>query len=312
MIISASRRTDIPAFYSEWLINRIRDGWCVVPNPLNNRQLNRISLKPEEVDAFVFWSKNPLPLMQYLDEIDNRGFRYYFQYTVNDYPGVLEPGLPQINNRIDSFKKLSERLTDLRVIWRYDPIIISNRTPVDFHVEKFSRIAESLKGHTKRVMISFVDHYKKTDFRFNQLQRDGFVFEKNFNKTPEASVLVGRLKEIAFEDNMEIFSCAEEDFQKLGVLPGCCIDSALINRIWSINVNNKKDPSQRALCGCVTSKDIGVNDTCLHGCAYCYATRDYMTAVKRNSEHNPQSAAIWDKNNFPNQSAYKSNLTADY
>lgn len=294
MIISASRRTDIPAFYSDWFINRIRAGWCVVPNPLNNRQLNRVSLKPEEVDAIVFWSKNPSPLIEYLNELDNRGFRYYFQYAVNDYPGVLEPGLPQINNRIDSFKKLSERLTDLRVIWRYDPIIISNRTPEDFHVEKFSRIAESLKGHTNRVMISFVDYYQKTNSRLEELHKFGFEFEKEFEYTAESSILMRKLGEIARQNEMEIFSCAEEvNFSSVGVMPGRCIDPDLIQQIWSIKVNEQKDPSQRPKCLCSVSKDIGINDICLHGCTYCYATRNNITAKRRYSGHYPSSPVLW-------------------
>jgi len=163
MIISASRRTDIPAFYSEWFINRIRAGWCFVPNPLNYDQLAYVSLKPEDVDAIVFWSKNPAPIISHLNELDTMGFRYYFQFTLNAYPKVLEPRIPEFSKRIRTFRELGSKLGPMRVIWRYDPIIISNHTPIDFHIAAFSKIATSVKGSTHRVMISFADYYNKTE-----------------------------------------------------------------------------------------------------------------------------------------------------
>lgn len=294
MIISASRRTDIPAFYADWFINRIRAGWCLVPNPLNGHQLSFVPLIPEEVTVIVFWSKNPEPLIQYLDEIDRRGFRYYFQFTLNDYPQFMEPHLPNIIDRIETFKKLSERLGSLRVIWRYDPIVISNLTPLEFHVDKFSEIAKSLRGYTNRVMVSFVDYYKKTDLRFEELREYGFEFEKEFDHTPQAFPLLKKMREIAHENEIEILTCAEDiNFLSVGVAPGCCIDAELIHKLWSIKSDIKKDPTQRPVCLCAISKDIGINDTCLHGCAYCYATRKRETAERRYSEHDVNSPAIW-------------------
>jgi hypothetical protein len=133
MIISASRRTDIPAFYAEWFIKRIRAGFCIVPNPMNAKQTPIISLRPEDVDAIVFWSKNPSPLLPYLNELDQRGFNYYFQFTLNDYPRALEPNVPYLNTRLQIFKELSERIGSSRVVWRYDPIVISNFTDYQFH-----------------------------------------------------------------------------------------------------------------------------------------------------------------------------------
>ncbi len=294
MIISASRRTDIPAFYSEWFINRLRAGWCFVPNPRNYQQLSFLSLIPEKVAAIVFWSKNPTPLMKYLDEIDQRGYRYYFQLTLNDYPVELEPALPPINVRIETIKKLSERLGSLRVIWRYDPIIISNQTPITYHIEKFSQLSESLKGYTSRVMVSFVDYYQKTDSRLEKLHKVGFEFEKEFEYTAEVSILMRKLGEIARQNGIEIFTCAEEfNFSNCRVMPGCCIDPTLIQKIWSVKVDARKDPSQRPKCLCSVSKDIGINDTCLHGCTYCYATRKNITAKRRNSEHDLSSPVLW-------------------
>lgn len=232
--------------------------------------------------------------MRHLDEIDQRGFRYYFQFTLNDYPRALEPGLPEVRERLETFRELSSRLDSLRVIWRYDPIIISNKTPMAFHIDRFSKIAEALKGYTHRVMVSFVDFYRKTDLRLEELRASGFEFPKDFDRTGEAFILMKELGEIARQNEMAILTCAEEvDFSKVGVSPGWCIDPDLIGRIWSIKVDAKKDPTQRTVCLCAASKDIGVNDTCLHGCTYCYATRKKETAEKRHHQHDANSPVLW-------------------
>jgi len=294
MIISASRRTDIPALYSDWFMNRIRAGWCQVPNPLNYNQLSYISLRPDNVTAIVFWSKNPAPMLRYLDELDERGLRYYFQFTLNDYPKTLEPKIPRLEDRLETFQELSSRLGPLRIMWRYDPIIISNRTPLVFHLDKFSKIATALKGSTRRVMVSLVDYYQKTDRRLSLLERRGFQFERGISHSPQALKLLEELAEIARYNGMEIFTCAEEfDFSKVGVPPGRCIDGELISKLWSLKVPTKKDPTQRAACLCVVSKDIGMNDTCLHCCRYCYATRNAPVARRRHSQHDPNSPVIW-------------------
>ena len=296
MIISASRRTDIPAFYSDWLMNRIRVGWCQVPNPFNYNQLSYISLKPEAVDAIIFWSKNPAPMFQYLSELDDRGFRYYFQFTLNDYPSILEPNIPNLNERLQTFRKISDHVSSLRVIWRYDPIIISNQTSQSFHREKFSEIAETLRGSTKRVMISLVDYYQKTDRRLAKLEEDGFLFDREVAYSQSIFDLLKDLSTIAKNNDMEIFTCAEElDYSNAGIPPGSCIDGELLYRLWSLHGNMKKDPTQRASCLCVSSRDIGINDTCIHGCPYCYSTRNIELARRRYSEHDPRSPVIWGK-----------------
>lgn len=294
MIVSASRRTDIPAFYAEWFINRVRAGWCQVPNPFNYNQLSYVSLKAQDVSAIVFWSKNPRPLLRYLHELDERGFRYYFQFTVNHYPKILEPGIPTLEERLDTFRELSSRLQPPRVIWRYDPIIISNLTPASFHVEKFSHIAQSLRGYTRRVMVSLVNYYQKTDRRLSVLEGKGIKFDRDMQNATEISNLLAQIARIARHNGLEVLTCAEQhDYSSLGIPPGRCIDGELINRIWSIEVDRNKDPGQRATCLCVVSKDIGVNDTCLHGCPYCYATRDLRLAKQRYLQHDPTSPVIW-------------------
>ena len=296
MIISASRRTDIPAFYSEWFMNRIRVGWCQVPNPLNYNQLSYISLRLKDVDAIVFWSKNPAPMLKHLDELDSHGFRYYFQFAVNDYPIILEPGIPSLSKRLETFHKISNHVTPLRVIWRYDPIIISNHTPCDFHRDKFLMIATALKGYTKRVMVSLVDYYNKTDRRLSEFEKEGYEFDREVAHSHAVWDLLKDLSLIARSNEMEIFTCAEErDFSGAGICPGSCIDGELLFRLWALRGHTKKDPTQRDACLCVASKDIGVNDTCIHGCPYCYSTRNIDIAKRRYSEHDPGSPVIWGK-----------------
>lgn len=296
MIISASRRTDIPAFYSEWFMNRVRAGWCQVPNPLNYNQLSYISLRPEDVDAIVFWSKNPRPMLKYMSELDSRGFRYYFQFAVNDYPSILEPNIPSLNKRLETFLKTSNHIAPLRIIWRYDPIIISNRTPPDFHRDRFSAIATALKGYTKRVMVSLVDYYQKTDRRLSELEKEGYQFDREATHSRAIWDLLKDLSLIAKSNEMEIFTCAEErDFSGAGICPGSCIDGELLFRLWALHGHTKKDPTQRDTCLCVASKDIGINDTCIHGCPYCYSTRNIEIAKRRYSEHDPESPVIWGK-----------------
>lgn len=294
MIISASRRTDIPALYSEWFMNRIRAGWCAVPNPLNIEQVSRVSLAPREVDCIVFWSKNPAPMLAHLDELDRRGFRYYFHFTLNDYPTQLEPNIPDIADRLKTFLDLSKHIGPLRVVWRYDPVIISNLTPVEFHRERFCSIAERLRGATHCVMVSIVDFYRKTDRRLSRLEQEGFVFDRKSEPSAETAGLLKDLAATADQEGMEIFTCAEErDFSEAGIAAGRCIDEHLMNRVWELGLRYRKDPAQRRLCLCTVSKDIGMNDSCTHGCAYCYSTRDHILAVRRHAEHDPGSPFIW-------------------
>lgn len=296
MIISASRRTDIPAFYSAWFLNRVRAGWCAVPNPMNPAQVARVSLAPPEVDAIVFWSKNPAPLLPHLDELDARGFRYYFQFTLNAYAPEIEPHVPALDKRLETFRALSRRIGPERVIWRYDPIVISNRTDGVFHRERFAAIAESLGGATERVVVSVVDFYRKTDRRLALLEHQGYRFDRNAAASADTAALLADLAAVARAHHMEIQSCAEDgDLSRSGIAPGRCIDERLINRLWHLNLPYRKDPSQRKLCLCTVSKDIGVGDTCRHGCRYCYATKDHALAEQRSEAHDPVAPMLWGK-----------------
>lgn len=259
------------------------------------KQMSRVSLNSQDVDAVVFWSKNPAPMLPYLDELDKIGPRYYFQFSLNDYPRELEPNIPSLDDRLRTFLNLSRRIGPLRVVWRYDPIIISNVTPFEYHRQRFSQIAEKLRGATHRVMVSVIDFYRKTDRRLSQMEmEEGFSFNRNALSSADMTDLLRDLAVIAKRSNIEIFTCAEErDFSEVGIPPGRCVDDRLLCQIWSLNLQYKKDPSQREYCLCTVSKDIGVNNTCIHGCPYCYSTRDCALAERRYSEHNPNSPMLW-------------------
>ena len=290
MIISASRRTDIPAHYGAWFMNRVRQGFCITPNPFNPRQVGRLDLSPENVDAFVFWTKNPAPFLPHLDELDRAGFHYYFLFTLNDYPADLEPGVPPLSERIDTFCRLSQRLRRTRVIWRYDPIIISNRTGFGHHRRAFERLAEDLSGYTFRCIVSILYPYRKTVRRLNRLAASGWRFDFDPWADQGLTGLLADMAGIAATHDMEMMSCAEpRDLTGISILPGCCIDGNLINSLRGENRPWHRDPGQRKHCGCAPSRDLGMNDSCLTNCPYCYATVSEQAAADRFQRHDENS-----------------------
>lgn len=296
MIVSASRRTDIPAFYTDWFFLRLDANYCLVPNPYNARSVTRVSLLEKDVDAFVFWTKNPGPLTKRLGELDDRGFRYYFQVTLTAYDDPLEPFVPAINRRIDAFLKLASALGPKRVVWRYDPILISNRTGYDFHEKTFRRMTEVLEGATQRVMISFASFYRKTLRRLGKLEPAGWKFDSQGGDRLKTRPFLSELAAVAHARGMRIYSCADErDFSDCGIEPGSCVDAALINELWHRGYPNRKDPGQRPFCRCAPSRDIGVNDTCVHGCTYCYSTCSHEVAKARNKAHDSTGESLWGK-----------------
>lgn len=294
MIISASRRTDIPAFYTKWFINRIKAGYCSVPNPFNRNQVSYVSLKPQDVDVIVFWTRNPSPLMPYLKELDERGFRYYFQFSILDNPTEIDHKAPPFSRSIKTFIKLSNMIGPERVIWRYDPIVLSKVTGVQFHIDNYEKIAKELQGHSVRSVISVMDIYKKASRRLADLYKQGIEIIDYQGKSSERfDFLMEHLVQSANSHNFEILSCSEVlDLTKYGIKSGKCVDDDYIQQVFKIFVGKKKDPSQRAECGCVISKDIGMYDTCLFGCQYCYATSSFDRAKINHQQHDPNSPSL--------------------
>jgi hypothetical protein len=288
MIISCSRRTDIPAFFAPWFMNRIAAGYCTVVNPMNPEQVSYVSLALEDVDAVVFWTKNPAPLLPRLRELSERGYCYYFQYTLTGYGTTLEPGVPSLPRSVETFHQLGRMVGPQRVVWRYDPIVVGPATSFAYHLERFRHIASLLRGSTTRVVISILDLYKKTARNL----RGVVDLEGHPEALPEFGSVIRALASVAGENGMEIRSCAEEiDLAPYGVPPGKCIDDALLFALFGLPITGRKDPSQRDVCGCVKSRDIGFYDTCKHGCRYCYATNAVNQSLKA-GDHNPESPSL--------------------
>jgi len=291
MIISASRRTDIPAFYAAWFLNRIRAGFCTVPNPFNSRQVSQVSLKPEEVDVIVFWTRNPQPLMPHLAELDDRGFHYYFQYTLMNNPRSLDPLSPPVDTAIKHFQNLSELIGPEKIIWRYDPIVFGETTDTEFHRRTFALIARALRNHTRRSMVSIVDVYKKNQKRLQGFSKPGSDLDGSAQN--DVAGLMPAIADMAQGNGMEIFSCAEEiDLKAYGIHPGKCVDDIYVKETFGMDVTHRKDPAQRKACGCVVSRDIGMYDSCLFGCQYCYATSSFEKAKINHRKHDPAAPSL--------------------
>ncbi|MDP3008439.1 MAG: DUF1848 domain-containing protein [Methylococcales bacterium] len=288
MIISASRRTDIPAFYAEWFMNRIREGFLYTRNPFNAHQIKKVSLLPQDVEAIVFWTRNPEKLIPYLDELHEKQYNYYFQYTITGYPRTLEKSVPNPTRSIDTFIKLSDKIGSGKVIWRYDPILLSNYVGIDDHKRLFSKIAQSLEGKTKRVVISFADLYKKTERNLKAVEG---LFYNDITANNDAILDLSEfMVKTALQHGMSIKSCAEEiDLLNVGIEHGKCIDEEILKSEFELSLNPKKDKGQREACGCIKSIDIGEYNTCLHGCSYCYATFNEKTVIKNKKQHDPNS-----------------------
>ncbi len=294
MIISASRRTDIPAFYPVWFMNRIRDGFLHVRNPFTPNRIDRVSLEPANVDAIVFWTRNAEPIIPYLDDLDKIGHHYYFQYTLVHYPRVFERSTVSLSRKIDRFRTLSHRVGRDRVVWRYDPIILSNVTDEGYHWNHFKEIAEALRGFTHRCVISFLDIYRKTRGILDRLERgeDVRVIDIHRNE-PKAREISGLLGEFARGCGFGIVTCAEAfDLEDFGIHHGKCIDDRLLNRLFGLKLSVPKDKGQRKVCRCVESKDIGAYDTCPYGCIYCYANVRPELAQKNFQNHQTTSSLL--------------------
>lgn len=262
MIISASRRTDIPAFHSEWMMERLREGFALVRNPFNARQVSRVSLTREDAEAIVFWTKDASNMLPSLCELDDMGYRYLFQYTLTPYGKDIEPGVGK-KSALDALLTLSGRIGKQRVIWRYDPILLTDEWTEEKHIRLFERMCTRLEGASERCVISFVDLYRSV-----KRSAPG-VF------APDEAQMRRMAREIAKTaraHGMVPSACAEAiDLREEGIEQRGCIDRRDIEALLQVKIDADKDQTQRAACRCVRSVDIGAYDTCGHGCVYCYA-----------------------------------------
>lgn len=284
MILSVSRRTDIPAYYSEWFINRLQEGFVYVRNPMNAHQISNVILKPDVVDCIVFWSKNPEPLIEKLDLIDGMGYKYYFQFTITPYENSIEKALPDKRKIIETFISLSEKIGKEKVIWRYDPIILNDKLTIDFHINAFGKMMTNLSNYTSECIISFVDPYKKA------IRQMGDNLIRDITRTEMEKIA----KEFSKITKIKIKTCAEAiNLDEYGIGHASCIDRVKIEGIIScpLSIKVKKD-GQRKDCGCIECIDVGAYNTCKNECLYCYATFSHDKTLKNCKMHNPRSPLL--------------------
>ena len=285
MIISASRRTDIPTYYSDWFLNRVKDGYVYVRNPMNAHQISEISLSPEVVDGIVFWTKNPVPMLDKLSFLSN--YTYYFQFTLNSYGVDVERNIPSKEKVIiPAFQKLSDMIGPERVIWRYDPIFLSETYTADYHIRFFEKLAKRLSPFTKKCTISFLDFYRNTKNNIAPLAPSAFP-------QSEQERIAKRIAEIAHSYGLCVDTCAEGiDLNQYGIEHARCIDDRLLSQLIQCPLNVKKDKNQRLECGCIESLDIGAYNTCHNGCRYCYANYSDKAVSTNGEKHNPNSPLL--------------------
>ena len=284
MIVSISRRTDIPAFYTPWLLGRLEEGYALVRNPMNHHRVSRVSLRPDVVDAMVLWTKNPLPLIPHLRALDV--LPYYIQFTLTPYDSEIEPALPEKQELIEAFRFLAAHLGSDHLVWRYDPILFSSRYTSEVHVRVFSQMAQRLEGCTDTCVVSFLDAYRCCA---PALRQHGLVAP-----TPDQIFpLMQSFSEIARQHGLALRTCCEEvNLSVLNILPSRCIDPVRLERIVHKRLNLKPDRNQRASCGCAASVDIGAYDTCPGGCLYCYARHSLSTLQRNQGLHDPTSPLL--------------------
>lgn len=328
IIISASRSTDIPAFYAKWFINRLKAGYCVWYNPFNQQPMY-ISFQNTKV--IVFWTKNPKPLIPYLKELDERGINYYFQYTLNNYDEEkFEPNIQPFNQRIDTFKELSSLIGKEKVFWRFDPIILTKEITPRIILTRIWNVGNSLKGYTNKLVFSFVDIKAYRKVQNNLIKETSFFTKENIDTEEITGEQINELidglvkirKAWAKEGwDISMATCAEEvDLEKYGIEHNRCIDGEIMKQIFSddkdlvyylnygkppekslfsdelntssIKLANLKDKGQRKACGCMVSKDIGMYNTCSHFCVYCYANTSKEAVIRNRNSYTENGESI--------------------
>lgn len=286
MIISVSRRTDIPSYYSTWFFNRLKEGYAYVRNPMNPHQISEISLSPDVVDGIVFWTKNPTPMLNSLDKLQN--YTYYFQYTLTPYGDDVEKNIPSKSNIIiPTFRKLSSLIGKERVVWRYDPILFSDKYTLQYHMQCFCRLCDKLADYTEKCTISFLDLYKNMQRNITPLGIRPLSYG-------QAEELAGYFSEVAYEHGIYIDTCAENmELDKYGIKHASCIDQDRLERIGNYKLDIERDKNQRDACNCVSSIDLGAYNTCQNGCVYCYANFNQTLVNDCCKKHNPSSPLLY-------------------
>jgi nucleotide-binding universal stress UspA family protein len=289
VIVSASYRTDIPAFYGAWFLDRLRAGACRVPSPYGGPDYD-VVLTPPVADGFVFWTRNAKPFLPVFEETAARGFPFVAQYTITGYPRALEPSVVPAEAAVALVKQLARRHGRRAVVWRYDPVFLTSLTPPDWHRRRFAELASSLRGASDEVVLSFAQIYAKTKVNSDRAaRRYGFTWSD-----PDAAVkaaLLGELAAIAREQGLRPTLCSQPELVTEAIEPAACIDAARLSDLAGRPIT-ARIRGNRPGCLCAESRDIGAYDTCPHGCIYCYAVRRPAVAKARYRAHDPASTTL--------------------
>ncbi len=282
MILSVSRRTDIPAHFSEWLMGRLKAGYALVRNPVNHAQISKITLSPDVIDCIVFWSKDPRNLLPYLPEIDRLGYRYYFQFTLTPYGKDLEPKLREKAEIEQTLLLLSEKIGRQRIVWRYDPIILNDAWSIKRHKEEFARMCEKFSKAVRSITISFVDRYPKL--------KTSLIRPITLQEMQELGKFIG---DTAAKHRLCVHTCCETaDLTQYGITKASCIDAQIVEELAGRHITVRRDKNQRPGCGCCESFDIGVYNTCPYGCVYCYANFSPESTLHNLEQYDPRGELL--------------------
>jgi len=289
VIVSASYRTDIPAFYAEWFLRRLDEGFALVRNPYS-AQMYRVDLRPQRVTGLVFWTRNFGPLLERLDRLRAFGRPFVVQFTITDYPRRIEPAVIPAEKAVAQMRRLAREVHPLCPVWRYDPVLFTSLTPPAFHLENFGRLAAALEGAADEVVISFAQIYAKSRRNLDAAaRRHGFSWEDPPQE--EKMALAAELAAVARRRGMRLTVCSQPEYLAPGAEVARCVD---VRRLARISGEPLEAPlkGNRPDCACHESRDIGEYDTCPHGCLYCYAVRHRRVALARYRAHDPASPSL--------------------
>jgi hypothetical protein len=282
VIVSASYRTDIPAFYGTWFLERLRRGSCRVANPYGGRDYE-VDLTPDAADGFVFWTRNARPFLAGLEETAARGFPFVVQYTITGYPREIEPSVVPAEQAVALVGDLAGRYGRRAVVWRYDPVFLTSLTPPDWHLQRFAELADALADAVDEVVLSFVQIYAKTRTNSDRAaRRHGFTWS---DPDPEAKVaLLDELGALARDRRIRPTLCSQPDLPAQTLDPSACIDATRLSDVAGRPIA-ARIKGNRPGCLCAESRDIGAYDSCPHGCVYCYAVSSRATAKRFFAAH---------------------------
>lgn len=287
MFINASTRTDIAHYYSEWFMNRIREGYALSRNPYDPHKVYRYRLQPDVVDCLIFCTKNPAPMLPHIEELRRRGFHALFYVTITSYGKDMEPGVPDYHEVMETFCALSALIGKDNICWRYDPILLTEKYTLSHHLTCFEEMAKELSPYTNICIFSFVEIYQKLAFTFPRLRT---VSE------PDKKTLLAGMAKTAEKYHLLLQTCGDaHDYTPYGVLRSGCISAPIVEKALGQKLQSVKSQPSRKGCGCLPSSDIGAYDTCPNGCKYCYATKDHALAAANCQKHSPFSPLILGK-----------------